>query len=67
MVTNVKYIPGCFTLICSVGMLLIGVVGTVVPCFLSDCKDAHHYCGNCKKKVGVHKPCQKEFTKYLGN
>jgi len=57
MVTDVSYRPGCFTLITGAILLVGAVVAAAIPCFISDCKDAHHYCGNCKKKVGVHKPC----------
>ena len=48
MVTNVWYRPGVMTCLMSCIMSAGGVVGGLVPCFIDDCLDAHHYCGVCE-------------------
>ena len=57
MVTNVSYKPGPMTCLCMAGFAFFYGIGAIIPCFFDDLKDAHHYCGVCKAKVGVHKPC----------
>ncbi|KAL2086456.1 hypothetical protein ACEWY4_017515 [Coilia grayii] len=59
METRVIYERGCFAwtmciLLCCIG-LFFGPC--LIPLFMKKCKDAHHYCSMCNKKLCVHKRC----------
>ena len=60
MVTDVEYKIGpMFILLALICGFIIPFIGCILPFFFDGTKDAHHYCGVCHKKVGIHKPCSK--------
>ncbi|XP_063063611.1 lipopolysaccharide-induced tumor necrosis factor-alpha factor homolog [Engraulis encrasicolus] len=59
METRVIYERGCFAWTMCILMCCIGLFfgPCLIPLFMKKCKDAHHYCTMCNKKLCVHKRC----------
>ncbi|XP_076139002.1 lipopolysaccharide-induced tumor necrosis factor-alpha factor homolog [Alosa pseudoharengus] len=59
METRVLYKSGWFTWAMCILLVCVGLFFgcCLIPFFMNKCKDAHHYCTLCNKKLCVHKPC----------